>query len=759
MDMYNPDKGLFKHYVFEPGKPNSINGNTVLCITEDGQGKIWIGGYLQGINIIDKKTGIISGYKHDDKDIFSLSNDDVRDIMVEDSNTVWIATNGGGLNKFNPETGKFLHYLEGGENSIAGNWCLKLFEDRNGSIWIGTYSGLSIFDTENTSFLNFEKNTSPGSLCNGWIYSVAEDKTGNMWIGTANGLNYFDWDKREFSKFLSSDGLPNDVINGLLIDNENNLWLSTNKGISKYNPDSNSFKNYNESDGLQGNQFIHGSYFKGKDGKMFFGGINGLNMFYPDSILNNTFLPPVYLTDFLIYYKEVPIGTKNSPLKKSITESKKITLTHEQSVFTIKYAALNYTNPGKNQYKYKLIGFDKEWNIMGSRREATYTNLNPGTYTFKVIASNNDGYWNNNGTSILIEILPPWYKTIAFRTLIVLIIFSLIVGLYFFRISKLQQQKVQLENIVAERTCEIQEKNSMLLQQADELSEINTLLEENQQRIKQQAEGLAEANRLLEQRQQYIQEQTEELMAQKDELETVNDYLAELNSTKDKCFSIIAHDLKNPFNTILGFSELLSQNFVNLTEEKKQQFADIIFKASKNVFDLLENLLLWVRSQTNRIKFEPEIVELNHMVRENLTLLQETSHQKKIKVIFAHEKKFKVFCDRNMINIVIRNLLTNAIKFTSQEGTIRVEIQDEGDLVHTMISDTGIGIAPDEIEKLFRVDIHFTREGTGGEAGTGLGLILCKEYIVKNNGKIWVESEVGKGSTFHFTLPKSDKTS
>lgn len=754
LDMYDQKRKIFKHFVHKPGSKNSINGNSILCITEDETGNIWVGGYLMGINIIQKRTGLITGYRYDPENASSLSNDDVRDILIENQNTIWIATNGGGLNKLNPETGIFSHFSEGGNNSIVGNWCLKLYKDRYGNIWIGTYSGISIYNSKDNTFRNFEKSNDPSGLSNAWIYTLAEDKSGDMWIGTANGLNYYNRITGKFTKFLSSDGLPNDVINGILLDVNHNLWLNTNKGISKFNPGDTTFQNYDQSDGLQGNQFIHGSYYKNAEGRMYFGGINGLNVFDPDSILDNTYLPPVYLTDFLIDYREVAIGERNSPLKRSITESEKITLTHKQSVFTIKYTALNCINSEKNQYAYMLEGFDKDWNYIGTRREATYTNLNPGVYTFRVIASNNDGYWNKEGTSVLIEVLPPWWKTWVFRLFLVLAILRIAIGFYIYRINILQQQKIQLERIVKERTRELQEKSTMLAQQADELSEINTILEENQQQIKQQAEGLAEANKLLEERQRHIEEQTEELLAQKEELEKANQHLAELNTTKDKFFSIIAHDLKNPFNTILGFSELLSENYLKLSEDKKQNFAQIIFKASKNVFNLLENLLLWVRSQTDRVKFEPSEIELNSLIVENISLLQEMSQHKNISIQFSITDTFTAYADRNMINTVIRNLLTNAIKFTGSAGTIRVDMLNENGFVHVRVADSGVGISPEEIGKLFRVDVHYTKEGTDGETGTGLGLILCYEYIMKNKGKIWVESKPGKGSTFHFTLPQ-----
>lgn len=753
LDFYDPKTKKYTHYTYKAGNPNSISGNSILSITEDVKGRIWIGGYLSGINIIDKSTGTISNLKHNPDNPNSIGNDDVRDILFDDHGRVWIVTNGGGLDILDLKNMKFQHFREGTDNSVVSNWCLKLFKDKYGNIWIGTYDGLSICDPKTMTFRNYSKTKNPGSISNGWVYAFAEDRKGNMWIGTANGLNYFDKTSGEFIKILKSDGLPNEVINGILIDKSENLWLSTNSGIVKFNPSDKKFKIYNVIDGLQGVQFIHGSYFRSNSGEMFFGGLNGFYSFYPEEIQDNKYIPDVYLRDLLIFYKGANINIKGTPLKKSIEMAEEVVLSYKQSIVTFKYAALNYIGSGKNRYAYKLDGFDKDWNNVGSRREATYTNLNPDTYYFRVKASNDDDIWNDTGTSIKLVVLPPWWETWIFRIALGLLIVGLLLGSYFWRMNDLQSQKIKLEKLVKERTREIAEKNYKLNQQTTELSEINALLEEKQQRIQQQAEILSEANALLEERQQQIGEQTEELLAQKDELEKVNSHLKELNSTKDKFFSIIAHDLKNPFGAILGFAELLSLNYEQISEEKRRDFIKIIFKSSQNLFDLLENLLLWSRSQTNRIRFEPMSFSLNPLIEENILLHQDMYQNKKIEVDFTQPEYYDVFADKNMVNTVIRNLISNAIKFTRNGGRISISLSKEGSFVVVSISDNGLGMSEKEASQLFRVDTHSTREGTAGEVGTGLGLIICKEYIDKHQGKIWVRSSEGKGSTFYFTVP------
>jgi signal transduction histidine kinase len=229
----------------------------------------------------------------------------------------------------------------------------------------------------------------------------------------------------------------------------------------------------------------------------------------------------------------------------------------------------------------------------------------------------------------------------------------------------------------------------------------------------------------------------------------------QLNSTKDKFFSIIAHDLKNPFNTILGFSELLSTKYHKLSEEKKLKYSEVIYDSSRNIYSLLENLLQWARTQTDKIAFEPIVFDLKQIVDQNIMLLKENLTDKKITVSHNIKDECKVYADRNMINAVIRNILTNAIKFTNINGEILINSIEKNGLIEVSIKDNGIGMSEEEIGKLFRVDVNFSRNGTGGETGTGLGLILCKEFVEKNGGIIRVESKPQEGSNFLFTLPSA----
>ena len=255
-------------------------------------------------------------------------------------------------------------------------------------------------------------------------------------------------------------------------------------------------------------------------------------------------------------------------------------------------------------------------------------------------------------------------------------------------------------------------------------------------------------------RQDKIQHQTQILNSQADSLKKANVQLEKLNATKNKFFSIIAHDLKNPFQAIFGFSELLLRNYNDYDEKQQFELISMIKSSSESAYNLLENLLQWARSQTDRIKYNPQIFELKQLVEQNLELTKASSEKKHITVESHLECDTHVYADKNMVNLVLRNLLSNAIKFTDFDGMIMIRcFKFSDDFLAVAVTDTGIGMTEDNLDKLFKIDEYFSTSGTAGEGGTGLGLIICKEFIEKNQGELNVESELGIGTTFTFTLP------
>ena len=417
----------FTHYTHDPDNPYSLSSDEVWSIYEDHLGTLWIGTSGGGLNKFDRETGKFTHYKHDHNNINSLSDDSVWSIYEDHLGTLWIGTLNGGLTKFQRETEQFAQYKQDSNNpnSLSDNNIFSIYEDHLGTLWIGTASGgLNKFVRKNEKFTQYKHDPNkPNSLSYDRVLSIYEYPTGTLWIGTyGGGLNKFDIATETFTHYTTKDGLPNNSVIGILADDDGNLWLSTGKGLSKFNPQNETFRNYDISDGLQGNEFDGvKAHFRSKTGKMFFGGLNGFNAFYPERVKDNPHIPPIVLTDFKKF-------NESAKLEKPISETKEIKLSYKDNFFGFEFAALDYTNPSKNQYAYKLEGFDKDWIYAGTRRYATYTNLDGGTYTFRVKGSNNDGVWNEKGTSVKIIITPPPWKTWWAYTLYVVALVGAVCG-------------------------------------------------------------------------------------------------------------------------------------------------------------------------------------------------------------------------------------------------------------------------------------------------------------------------------------------
>ncbi|MFC2103681.1 two-component regulator propeller domain-containing protein, partial [Bacteroidota bacterium] len=417
---FDRENNLWVNYSHNPTNPTSLGNNEVNTVCEDNSGTLWIGTLGGGINKFNKEKEQFIHYKHDPNNPQSLSHNIVWLIYGDSQGTMWIATYGGGLNKFDPEKEKFIRYTHDQEDStsLSDDRTRCIYEDRAGNLWIGTFSkGISKFDREKEQFTHYSNDPNDSmSISENFINFIYEDNSGVLWIGTQGGLNKFDRATEVFKNYRIKDGLPSDNISGLLEDDNGNLWLSTSNGLSRFNPATEMFRNYDVRDGLQGNEFHPRSFHKTKTGELIFGGINGFNIFHPNSLKDNSFIPPIVLTDFQLFNESVPIGFDNNRertiLNNSITETSELELTYEDKVFSFEFAALDFHSPSKNQYAYMMEGFEENWNYTDAdRRFVTYTNLDPGEYTFRIKASNNHGVWNEQGASISIIILPPWWLT------------------------------------------------------------------------------------------------------------------------------------------------------------------------------------------------------------------------------------------------------------------------------------------------------------------------------------------------------------
>jgi len=710
-----------------------------LTILFDSKNNVWIGTWANGLYRWNRKSGLIAHYIPSQSRYNSINSLYVWDLLEDRNGNIWIATMGGGLNFYNSATGLFSHYVNNEDDTqshvVLNNqvWCL--FQDNKGYLWAGSHGGLSRIDTETMEASHFFNNGFQKAKNALWVSSVNGDQSGNLWLGTyGNGLIKFNTKNFEYAIIDKDKGLESNVIDGVLLDNRNRVWMSTNSGISVFDVQSNVVENYLFDEGLQGSQYNLGALEKTKSGLFLFGGTGGFNRFYPDSIKQFNKPYEIVLTSLKIFNKEIRPGDRSKILKSALNFTDVIVLKYAQSVVEIEFASLNFSNPQFNTFKYKLEGFNADWIDAGPTNKATFTKLSPGDYILRVSGTNRRNLFTPEERILHIKVLPPWYLSIGFILLVIAIIsYTVVIG-FRLRITNIKKAKEILEQNVKDRTAELVDANEKLTRITLELDEANRLVIESNKTLVHQAD---------------------ELVRKKDDLENVNSKLSELNATKDKLFSIVAHDLKSPFNALLGFSELLYTNAESSSKEEVKEYSKLVLDSATKAHDLLENLLHWSMTQRGSIVYAPHFFDLLPVINNNIDLFQVIAEKKEITIRTEQLcKKTEVFADQSLIDIVVRNLINNAIKFTRPSGTITIHCREfDVNSVQVEIEDNGIGIKEEDIKKLFRIDQSFSTEGTNYEKGTGLGLILCKEFIELNKGMIWVTSKVNSGSRFIFTIP------
>lgn len=452
LSKFDPSKGTFEHFEHDANNTESLNDGYVLCITELKPGYILAGTLQGGLNVLDKKTGKFKHVTHDPSNTNTVSNSAIYSLLKDSKGRAWIGTGWAGVDVFNENMTKLhsFHHKPEDPSSLLGNRIRSIFEDRGHHIWIGTDAGLNRYNEDSKSFkrfYSFENDTN--SLSHSDVSCIYEDTKGRFWVATqGGGLNLVDREKESFVHYTEKDGLASNNIRGMVEDDSGNLWLSTTNGISKFTLSDDvtkipvpNFRNYDVKDGLQGNEFTINASLKTKNGEILFGGNHGFNIFKPEAVKDNQHKPQVHFVDFKLFNKSVEIGAKDSILKNHINNTQRLTLNHKQSIFSIAYLAINYSSPEKNQYAFKMDGLEDSWNYVGNKREATYTILNPGTYTFMVKASNNDGLWNEESISLEIKVLPPpWMTWWAYLTYFILIL-ALILYLRYNALRKIKEEK------------------------------------------------------------------------------------------------------------------------------------------------------------------------------------------------------------------------------------------------------------------------------------------------------------------------------
>ena len=467
LDRLDRRTGQVTHYAAKPDDKNALgNGTNIDAIYKDAVGYLWAGGGGNGVDRLDERTGLFKRYRHNPDDPKSLISNNVYTIYGDRDGDIWVGQDGG-ISHYDPATDSFTNYRPFPDNpAILVNTVWVIYQDRSGTLWLGTWGGaLSRFDKKTKTFVNQMPDPhDPQKLHGGGVNTIHEDRAGTLWVGTFDGLYRYDRQKGTFTRYTERHGLPSSTIRCILEDRVGRLWLSTDKGISRFDPQMGNARNYDVSDGLQSNEFSTGCY-QSPVGEMFFGGTNGFNAFFPENVRDNPYVPPVAITSFRIFNKPVPIGP-NSVLREAVPYLDSLTLPYRDSVFSLEFAALSYANSHKNRYRYKLEGFEPDWNEVGSKqRLATYTNLSPGRYVFRVQGSNSDGVWNEKGVSLSIVITPPWWSTNWFRTLCATVFLALLWVTYQLRVRQLRHDfDMTLEARVSERTRIARDLHDTLLQ-------------------------------------------------------------------------------------------------------------------------------------------------------------------------------------------------------------------------------------------------------------------------------------------------------
>lgn len=468
LNKLNRENGEFIHYFHDLDEPNSLNHNIVRYVYQDRSGNMWIGTEGGGLDKLNTKINSFEHFVHDPNDTTSISDNGLRFIYEDKDGDLWVGTVNG-LNKLNRQRNIFKRYFHDPRDpqSISGNHIRYMYEDRRGALWVATFSGLSLFIKKEDKFINFKHNPSNStSISNNRVLCIYEDSQSRFWIGTyGGGLEQLDREEFIFTHYTVKNGLPNDGIYGILEDKRGNLWLSTNQGLSKFNPKNQSFKNYDVNDGIQSNEFNGNAFHQNSKGEMFFGGINGFTVFTPREVMDNYNIPPIVISSFRKFDTEIN-------LHKTFSEIDKIELSYKDDFFSFEFAALDFTNPSKNKYFYKLEGFDKEWIYSRNRRYANYTNLDGGEYIFRVKGSNNDGIWNENGASVKLIIHPPFWQTWWFKFMVLLLLIFLVYSIITVRMKSVNAQKRKLELEVTQRTRELNQSNYELLKAKKDTDDI-----------------------------------------------------------------------------------------------------------------------------------------------------------------------------------------------------------------------------------------------------------------------------------------------
>ena len=735
VDFFSDQKNKFKHYQLNVDAKYQLKGKNVPSIYDDPKTGLWLANGGDLTRIYQQK---VTHFQEQKLDLLGVKNKKVRVVLIDKQENLWLGTRNNGLTLKGKGSDKVIHYRHSYDNpkSLTDNNITVLFEDRQGNLLIGTRKGLDQFDAETQAFIHWGDHLPTEG---NYIKAIAEDEDGTILIGTSNGfitlnrdnkkhehyrydpkddrslgdnhvhhifldsenkiwlgtkgggLNLFNRRARTFERITVEDGLSNNFVKAIMEDDSGNLWMSTNKGISKFNKNKKTFRNYGVQEGLQSNEFIWGACFKNTDGLMYFGGYHGYNVFHPDSIVEEDQDIPVYLTDMRLFNRTVSAGAAGSPLSKKLMETREITLTHDQNIFSFDFAALNFAHKDQLLYAFKLEGLMDDW-YYPDNNTATFTNLDPGTYTFSVKTTFDNLNWHKSAFPLKITITPPFWKTNwAYFTYFVL--FATIV--YLFR-----------------RAGQVRE------------------------RLKS------------------------DLKIKKLEAEKMH----EIDEMKTSFFTNLSHEFRTPLTLILGPLEKLLASHSSETGDRSYKQYQLMHRNAQRLLRLINQLLDVSKLEAGNMKLEVTKANIVEYIKKILASFEYLAERHNINFMFeANYINLQAWFDRDKIEKIVYNLVSNAFKFTPDQGEIKVllkttpsrENRGFAGSITIVVKDSGIGIAQEQLDKIFNRYYQVEKPGVieKENKGTGIGLALARQLVHLHGGSIAVRSQEGKGTEFTVTIP------
>ena len=712
----------YEHYRHHPLDSNGLSDNSVMSIIEDEGGELWIGTWAGGLNKFNSHKKIVRQYKDGRGYRLGIGSKTIMSMFVDHIGTLWLGTTSG-VSQFDRKW----RYAESGlarktvPTSLENDRIYAIIEDHSHTMWFGTTRGLVQFDPHNNMLKRYRHDSAnPSSLSNDIVLCICESKTGTMWTGTPEGLNSFEPASDQFVHFTRRDGLPNDIIFGILEDGHGKLWLSTNDGISRFDPSTKTCRNYDASDGLQSNEFDQSAYFKSGHGELFFGGINGVTSFFPDSLHDNPNIPPIVLTSF-------KVGDREKDLADACYDANPVQLSYKDNRFSFEFAALDYTRPEKNQYAYMLEGFDADWIYSGARRYASYTNLDPGNFILHLKGSNNDGVWNERGFSLRLWIAPPFWMTWWFRSSAILFLISSATISYVSRTRAINNRNRLLERKITEATAELNTTNESLQTEVlerrrseDELWRYKHQLEEQ---VLERTAQLSQTVLSLEDQiaARVLAEQS--LVAYQEKLRALAFDLSATEERERRRLSMYLHD---SIGQTLAFCKIKLQSFQRSSRRARSD------NRLREIQDMIEKSISDTRKLT--LELSPPILHELGLVPAIEWLCKRFQGEHKIQFsLNADSQPLSIHQDlSNLLFHATREVIVNIIKHADATNAM-ISVHQDRDRICVEIRDDGCGFDAQRIQDNVKQHDAF-------------GLFSVRERLHSLGGRMEIVSQRGSGT-------------